>query len=138
MCDTSCSVSNETTTNEPKIFVNLFEIFLDSVDCGIKVLNCCNTPRCRLLGTTKTFLTILILLGIVQGICEKFITISVHQAALEHDFDANVIGKFQSWLLIFSFISFFFVNIFRMVIHFERYCARCFSHTYCVLGQSNT
>lgn len=46
-----------------------------------------------MLGTTKTFLTILILLGVVQGISEKLLTISVHQAALEHDFDSKVIGK---------------------------------------------
>lgn len=46
-----------------------------------------------MLGTTKTFLIILILTGIVQGISEKFLTISVHQAALEHDFDTKIIGN---------------------------------------------
>lgn len=68
---------------------------LDSIDCGIKVLKCCNTPKCRKLGTTKTFLSVLILLAIVQGISEKFIVISAQQAALEHDFNSDVIG--ESW-----------------------------------------
>lgn len=71
----------------------LISIFLDSVDCGIKLLRCCNTPRWRRLGTTKTFLTVLILLAIVQGISEKFISISAQQAALEHDYDPDIIGK---------------------------------------------
>lgn len=66
--------------------------FLDTVDCGIRVLRCCNTPRWRKLGTTKTFLTVLILLAIVQGVSEKFISISAQQAALEHDYDPNIIG----------------------------------------------
>lgn len=57
------------------------------------MLKCCNTPQCRKLGTTKTFLTVLIVLAIVQGISEKFITISAQQAALEHDYDPNVIGE---------------------------------------------
>lgn len=63
------------------------------MDCGIKVLNCCNTPRWRKLGTTKTFLTVLIFLAIVQGISEKFISISAQQAALEHDYDPDIIGN---------------------------------------------
>lgn len=86
---------------------------LDAIDCGIKVLKCCNTPKCRKLGTTKTFLSVLILLAIVQGISEKFIAISAQQAALEHDFNSDVIGRFwrnlkilqlnnsPSWLFIF-------------------------------------
>lgn len=65
----------------------------DSIDCGIKVLNCCNTQRWRKLGTTTTFLTVLILLAIVQGISEKFISISAQQAALEHDYDPDIIGE---------------------------------------------
>lgn len=63
------------------------------MDCGIKVLRCCNTPRWRKLGTTTTFLTVLILLAIVQGISEKFISISAQQAALEHDYDPDIVGK---------------------------------------------
>lgn len=57
------------------------------------MLKCCITPQCRKLGTTQTFLTVLIVLAIVQGISEKFITISAQQAALEHDYDPNVIGE---------------------------------------------
>lgn len=67
--------------------------FLDQVDCGIKALNCCNTKRCRQLGTTRTFLIVLIILAIVQGVSEKFIAISANQAALEHDFDPDVVGE---------------------------------------------
>lgn len=66
--------------------------FTDTIDCGIKVLKWCNTPWCRKLGTTTTFLTVLIILAIIQGICEKFIIISAHQAALEHDYDPKIIG----------------------------------------------
>lgn len=57
------------------------------------MLKCCNTAWCRKLGTTKTFLTVLIVLAIVQGISEKFILISAQQAVLEHDYDASVIGN---------------------------------------------
>lgn len=66
---------------------------LDQVDCGIKAINCCNTKKWRQLGTTRTFLIVLIILAIVQGISEKFIAISAHQAALEHDFDPDVVGE---------------------------------------------
>lgn len=75
------------------LFSNL-DYILDSIDCGIKMLKCCNTPKWRKLGTTKAFLAVLILLAIVQGISEKFITISAQQAALEYDFNSNVIGEF--------------------------------------------
>lgn len=82
--------------NQSNIDPNTFcFFFLDSVDCGIKVLKCCNTPRWRKLGTTKTFLTVLILLAIVQGISEKFISISAQQAALEHDYDPDIVGKYR-------------------------------------------
>lgn len=70
-------------------------MFPDTIDCGIKALNCCNTPRFRKLATTKTFLTVLILVAIVQGVSEKFVFISAEQAAFEHDYDENVIGKME-------------------------------------------
>lgn len=122
-----------------EIFHFILFYILDSVDCGIKLLKCCNTPRWRMLGTTKMFLTILILLGILQGISEKFFTISVHQAALEHDFDAKIIGKLQRRSCSFLFSIFFTINsclqlFFRMAPHFEWNCARNFCNTYCVLG----
>lgn len=58
-------------------------------------MNCCNTPRFRKFGTTKTFLTVLIFVAIVQGVSEKFVFISAEQAAFEHDYDENVIGKME-------------------------------------------
>lgn len=78
-----------------EIISNIF--FLESIDCGIKLLNCCNTPRWRKLGTTKTFLTVLISLAILQGISEKFLSISAQQAALEHDYDPDIIGESFTW-----------------------------------------
>lgn len=69
------------------------KIILDQNDCGIKALNCCKTPRCFRLGTTRTFVAVLVLLAIVQGVAEKFVAISAHQAALEHDFHPDVVGK---------------------------------------------
>lgn len=40
----------------------------------------------------KAFLIILIFVGIIQGMSEKFMLISIQQAALEHDFDPITIG----------------------------------------------
>lgn len=67
-------------------------LFVGSIDCGITTLGWCNTPACQKLGTVKAFLTVLILVGIVYGAAEKFLSISVQQAALEHDYDPDVVG----------------------------------------------
>ncbi|XP_031618934.1 solute carrier organic anion transporter family member 74D isoform X2 [Contarinia nasturtii] len=84
------------TSPRPAYEANAHNVDENSVDCGIQVLKCCDTPRWRQMGTTKTFLTVLILLAIVQGICEKFISISANQAALEHDYNPDII----EWLLV--------------------------------------
>lgn len=68
-------------------------IFVGSIDCGITALGWCNTPACQKLGTVKAFLTVLILVGIAHGTAEKFVSISVQQAALEHDYSPNVVGE---------------------------------------------
>lgn len=87
-----------------EIIIQMAECFhVESVDCGIRVLKCCNTPRCRQLGTTKSFLIVLILLAIVHGICDKFLTISAQQAALEHDYDTEIIGKHSK--LCYAFVN---------------------------------
>lgn len=65
----------------------------DSIDCGIKAIGCCTSLKWQKLGTTKTFLTVLIFIAIVQGIAEKYISISALQAALEFDFDPDIVGN---------------------------------------------
>lgn len=78
----------------------LWNYFLESLDCGITAMGCCNTPGCQKLGTTKSFLTILIFAGIFQGAVETYFRISAKQAALTHSYDPQVVGKV---LLILSF-----------------------------------
>lgn len=72
---------------------------LGAIDCGITTLGWCNTPTCQKLGTVKAFLTVLILVGIVQGAAEKFVSISVEQAALEHDYNPDVVGLYSFRIL---------------------------------------
>lgn len=67
-------------------------LVIDAIDCGIKKIGCCTSSRWQKLGTTKSFLTVLVLVAIVQGISEKFMWISAQQAALEHDFKYKVVG----------------------------------------------
>lgn len=66
--------------------------FPDAVDCGIKAIQCCGSPRCQKLGTTTTFVSVLVLVAIIQGASEKLVSISIQQAALEHDYNPTVIG----------------------------------------------
>lgn len=79
-------------------------MFIDSIDCGITALGCCNTPTCQKLGTSKSFVTVLVLVGIVQGASEKYLTISAKQAAQEHNYSLELLGN--SYLFIY-FVSFF-------------------------------
>lgn len=70
----------------------VFIFTTDSIDCGIKLIRCCTSARYQKLGTIASFVTVLVLIGIAQGTSEKYISISAQQAALEHDFDPNVVG----------------------------------------------
>lgn len=56
------------------------------------MIPCCGSPRCQKLGTTTTFLIVLVLVAIIQGASEKLVSISIQQAALEHDYNRTVIG----------------------------------------------
>lgn len=77
----------------PQSFLIYFP--LDSIDCGVKVLKCCNTPFCRRMATMTWFLTVLVFIAITQGICEKYIIVSAQQAALEHDYDPKIVGAYS-------------------------------------------
>lgn len=72
---------------------------LDSIDCGITSLKCCNTPRCQKLGNKKTFLVVLILSGIIQGAIETYFRISAKQAAVQHEFSPIIIGGINVYML---------------------------------------
>lgn len=64
----------------------------DSIDCGIRMIPCCTSARYQKFGTIALFVSVLVLVGIAQGTSEKYISISAQQAALEHDFDPNIVG----------------------------------------------
>lgn len=53
----------------------------------------CNTPACHKLGNKTTMVIILILVGIIQGAVEQYLRISAKQAAVEHNFSTNALGK---------------------------------------------
>lgn len=64
----------------------------ESIDCGIKIISCCTSARWQKLGTIAAFVSVLVLVGIALGTSEKYFSISARQAALEHDFDPDVVG----------------------------------------------
>ena len=88
-------------------------VLLDSLDCGITAIGCCNTPGCQRMGNTKTFLTILILAGLLQGGVETYFRISAKQAALQNDYNPVIIGKILPWSTR-SFVVKFFKIISRL------------------------
>lgn len=56
------------------------------------MIRCCTSTRYQKLGTITAFVSVLVLVGIAQGTSEKYIAISARQAALEHDFDPDIVG----------------------------------------------
>lgn len=66
---------------------------LDSIDCGITALKCCNTPGCQKMGNKKTFTIILGFAALFQGACEANFRVSAKQAALNHDYDPQLVGE---------------------------------------------
>lgn len=71
-----------------------FYLKLDSIDCGVTALKCCNSPSCQKMGSKKTFMIILIFCGIIQGAIEQYFRISAKQSALTHDYDPRIIGMY--------------------------------------------
>lgn len=67
-------------------------ISVDSLDCGITAIRCCQTPGCQKMGTTKSFLTILIFVGLLQGAIEMYFFLSVKQAAIQHSYNTTLVG----------------------------------------------
>ena len=74
------------------LYKNEIIIFVDSIDCGIVALGCCNSPKCQKMGNKKTFTIILVLCGVIQGAIESYFRISAKQSALTHDYDPRIIG----------------------------------------------
>lgn len=66
---------------------------LDSIDCGIALCKCCNTPGCHKLGNKRTFLIVLVVCALIQGAIESYFRVSAKQAALNHDFDPRIVGE---------------------------------------------
>lgn len=67
---------------------------LDSIDCGITALKCCNTPGCQKLGNKRLFMAVLVFCALIQGAIETYFRISGKQAAMTHDFDPRIVGKY--------------------------------------------
>lgn len=73
----------------------------DQLDCGITALQCCNTPGCQRLGTTRNFVLVLGLVGLVQAAVERYFRISVRQAAAQFDYDPLVVGESGGCVCVF-------------------------------------
>uniref|UniRef100_A0A336KHU9 CSON010641 protein n=1 Tax=Culicoides sonorensis TaxID=179676 RepID=A0A336KHU9_CULSO len=73
----------------------------ESLDCGITAMGWCNSIGCQRLGNSNTFLTVLIVAGILQGAVETYFRISAKQLAVQYDFDPMLID----WLLVASGIT---------------------------------
>lgn len=65
----------------------------DSIDCGVLACNCCNTPGCQKMGTTRTFLAVLVVAAILHGAIETYFRVSAKQVALQYEYDPVVIGE---------------------------------------------
>lgn len=66
----------------------------ESLDCGVTAMQCCNTPACQKLGTSKLFLTLLIFIGTILGASERYFQLSARQAAVELNFQpVEVLGN---------------------------------------------
>lgn len=73
--------------------LNLFLFYtIESLDCGVTAIGCCNSHGCQKLGTSKSFLIILSLIGIFQGAIERYFFISAKQAAVEFGYDPVLVG----------------------------------------------
>lgn len=92
------SLYRSDSRREPPIEANANNIHEDSIDCGISILKCCNTPGCQKLGNKRTFMIVLVFCALIQGAIESYFRISAKQAALTHDFDPRIID----WLLVTS------------------------------------
>ena len=91
----------ENLEEDPQIEANASNIEREALDCGIVACRCCNSPACQKLGTTKSFLIVLIIAGIIQSAVEAYFKIAVEQAAVELDYESKVVD----WLLITNGIS---------------------------------
>lgn len=67
-------------------------LILDSIDCGITAIGCCNTPKCQEMANKRSFTIILILCGFIQGAVEIYFRISAKQAALNHEYSPMLVG----------------------------------------------
>lgn len=73
---------------------NNLSLQIESLDCGVTAMKCCNTPACQKLGTSTLFVTLLIFIGIVLGTSERFFQLSARQAAVELNFQpVGILGK---------------------------------------------
>lgn len=64
----------------------------DALDCGITAIECCNSPGCQKLATTKSFLIVLTLVGTVQGAIERYFAVSARQAGVQFGYDPVTLG----------------------------------------------
>ncbi|CRK86316.1 CLUMA_CG000032, isoform A [Clunio marinus] len=92
------SLYRSDSRREPTIEASANNIHKDSIDCGISVLKCCNTPRCQKLANKKTFMIVLGICAILQGAIESYFRISAKKAAMIHNYDPRIVD----WLLVAS------------------------------------
>lgn len=79
-------------------------------------------------------------MAIVQGLAEKFISITALQAALELDFGPDVVGEFSIFVRTRIFLSLYLMNLksCRLAFNVKWDYSRIICHSDCVLGQSNS
>lgn len=77
------------------------------------------------------------LVGIVQGVIERYFAISARQAAVQFGYDAVVVGKIiAAFIIIETFES--VVLFFRMAVGSQRYFSRSVRIGHNLLGESNS
>ncbi|KAH8308417.1 solute carrier organic anion transporter family member 1A1 [Drosophila kikkawai] len=89
---------NTRNSDLSQIAVNANNIPDDSVDCGIKGLGWCRGPGCQKFARLRTFVLVLAISGIFQGVCESYFRVSAKQAALEFGYSTLIVD----WLLVTS------------------------------------
>lgn len=78
-----------------KVYLFFYKINpIESIDCGILAIGCCNTHGCQRMGTSKAFLIILVLVGIIQGAIERYFWLSAQSAALQFGYDTVIVRRF--------------------------------------------
>lgn len=98
-------------------------------------MGCCNSPGWQKLGNKKTFLIILVHIGLIHGAIETYFRISAKQAARYFDYDPVIVGKNPLIFRLIIYVKSFYFN--RLALGWQWTLSRGICLNSCLLWQSN-